>query len=345
MAAAGGARAAPRPGRCRSTSPGRAGPVRPRRRVRALLMSRTAPSGWLQAPRPFTWPSQRRSSGQARRAARGQPLELARRSRPGRTGRDRTGPADSIGQVAGHPGGLGQPAGVGGQGGDQARRPGWRPTGASPAAENGSGRAAAASAQRAEVAADQQAPERRRCAAGQRSGSSRTGVPMAISWTQGSRTAPRTVTSMEPGSAARAGGAEPGGAVPGDERQVGQGLDVLHQRRPSAQAARRQPRWCRGGGRDAALDPVHDGAGLAGDEPVGGRHAPGSGPGRCRPGGARRAAVVDDLADRVVHHDHGLAGADELGGERRAVQDQVRRSGPAGPCPWRWRARPRCRWR
>ena len=29
--------------------------------VSALLMSRTAPSGWLQAPRPFTWASQRRN--------------------------------------------------------------------------------------------------------------------------------------------------------------------------------------------------------------------------------------------------------------------------------------------
>ena len=65
---------------------------------------------------------------------------------------------------------------------------------------------------------------------------------------------------------------------------------------------------------------------------------------RSRRARARSATTSsDDVADVAVHHDHGLAGAGELGREHRAVQHQVRRAGHAGPCPSRWQARPRCR--
>ena len=101
-------------------------------------------------------------------------------------------------------------------------------------------------------------------------------------------------------------------------------LDVLHQRRRPAQAALGEPRRRRGGRGDSPLNPLYDGARLAGHEPLGRRadlepHPVVAGP------AAFGHRLVEDLADVAVHHDHRLPGAGDLGRERRAVQDEVRR--------------------
>ena len=84
--------------------------------VRALRTNRTVPSGWLQAPRPVTRPAQRSTSARVclrcpRTGQLGQPGGDARQpvqARAALAGRLR-------GQVAGHPGRLGQAAPVGRQ--------------------------------------------------------------------------------------------------------------------------------------------------------------------------------------------------------------------------------------
>ena len=95
--------------------------VRLRRASSALRISRTAPSGWLQAPRPSTWPSQRRSVPGWRCGLR-RAAELRRRPRPGQTGTAALA-RGFVGEVAGHPGGLGEPAGVGRAGPRSGPRP------------------------------------------------------------------------------------------------------------------------------------------------------------------------------------------------------------------------------
>ena len=102
-----------------------------------------------------------------------------------------------------------------------------------------------------------------------------------------------------------------------------QGLDVLHECRPSAEPSFGEPRRRPGGSGDAALDPVDDGAGFPADEPVGGRHDLDPDPvGSGTP--ALGGSVVHDLADRVMHDNDCLAGADHLRGEHRPVEYQVR---------------------
>ena len=156
-----------------------------------------------------------------------------------------------------------------------------------------------------------------------RSSTCPTGVPIAISSTHGSRTAPSTVTSIEPGSADVPTERNHGRAVAGDEREMRERLDVLHQRRRRVQASLGEPRRRRGGRGDAPLDPVHDRARLAGHEPV------------CRcttlirtrsKRARRRSATASSMISRThaVHDDHRLPGAGHLRREYRAVEDQLR---------------------
>src|ERR1019366_796094 len=72
----------------------------------------------------------------------------------------------------------------------------------------------------------------------------------------------------------RADRTEPRGAVTRDEGGVRESFHASHERRPSAEPSFRDPGRCPGGGRNAVLDPVHDGASFAGDELVRGRHDP-----------------------------------------------------------------------
>jgi len=103
-------------------------------------------------------------------------------------------------------------------------------------------------------------------------------------------------------------------------------LDVLHQRRRPAQASLTDSRRRRHGCRDAPLDPVHDGASLAGHEPVRRRADPDPDPVEAG-AGALGHGVVDGAAGGPMHDDHGLPGADELCREDRAVEDKLGRPG------------------
>src|SRR5208337_1921458 len=121
-----------------------------------------------------------------------------------------------------------------------------------------------------------------------------TGTPIPISSTHGSRTAPITVTSIEPGSA-----------------------DVPAERNHEA------PQRGRGGRRDAALYPVHNRARLAAGEPV--RRSADPDAHSVETGmAALGRGVVDDLADRTMHDDDCLAGPGQLRRERRAVEHELR---------------------
>ena len=74
------------------------------------------------------------------------------------------------------------------------------------------------------------------------------------------------------------------------------------------------------------LDPAHDRAGLAGDEPV--RRGADDDPHLVQAGAAPfGGGLAEDVADVTVRDDHRLAGADHLRGEHRAIEDQVRRPG------------------
>ena len=114
--------------------------------------------------------------------------------------------------------------------------------------------------------------------------------------------------------------------MPHDEREVGQRLDVLHQSRVAAQAmlgdARRHP----GRHRYAVLDPVHQRARLARDEPA----RRGEDPDRNRviPGApALGDRLVNDLAYRTMGHDQHLPGPGQSSGEHRPIQHQMRLPG------------------
>ena len=169
------------------------------------------------------------------------------------------------------------------------------------------------------------------------------GVPIPISSTHGSRTAPSTVTSIDPGSA----------GVPTAPNQDAP-YRAISARWASVStfctSVGRPPSPCsesRGGARgrgDAALDPVHDRAGLAGDKPVGGRddpdpHRVGSGRPPARPPHHRRSRGPSDARrpSAWLAPDHPRRRAPP-----RPAPGAV--TGPAGPCPWRSQARLRCRW-
>ena len=192
------------------------------------------------------------------------------------------------------------------------------------------------------VPADQDAPTRHRSTPA-RSRMSATGVPSSTSTTPGKRTAPLTVTSVDPGSVRRSQASEPLGAVPGDESHLGQRLGVVHQDRATAHA--RAGPTCRSqGGNGAPLVEPPDQCRLL----AASRSGPGAVPRVTRNScGAASPPLGDGGLDRRApgsrrgrrHRSRSRRRRPPRPPPRRRPgPDGVRR--PAAPGPWRWPARP-----
>ena len=117
--------------------------------------------------------------------------------------------------------------------------------------------------------------------------------------------------------------------MPGDEREMGEGLHVLDECWAPRPAGPAEPRRLTGGKSDAAFHPVGNGAGLPGDET-----------GRCVQHPDRHAVIPrapalirsagDDVPHGVVHDDNDLACANQSGRVDGPVEDQVRGTSQQG---------------